>query len=341
MKYYDISKRLKNNPNNLQYFFCVSGRGTGKSYSMAKFLKWNFDTNHKKFLRLVRNNRFMSDAGSYFNSFPEYGIDYDGRYFYCNNKEMGRCLALTDYALIRSGNFDDYNIIFMEEFSTVNPDEYLIGEVAYFLNIISTVVRHRNDCMVVFIGNNNNRMTNYNPYFTEFGVDWDSLNLRPGDFKIVQPIPNGARIGIERTSMAYESIDEIPLILRLPNNELATTGGYEEDYKSIKGLKTPRRILAYNYQFKLDNKFYITIYNYFDKGFIYIKGRKSELSRVHCVDLTLERNEKQIKDFLKFIQKINKVMSDKNALIRYSDEKTHYQFVIAQKNYLGSEKTLN
>lgn len=340
MKYYDIQSRLKKNPHNLQYFVCVSGRGTGKSHSMAQFLNWNYLYNKKKFLRLVRNNRFMPDCASYFDSFPRYKIDFDGRYYYKGDEPIGRALAITDYKIIRSSNFDDYNIIFMEEFSCINPDEYLVNEIDMFTNIISTVVRTRNDCMVVLIGNNNNRLTNYNPYFEWLGIEWDKLNLKQGDFRVIQPILNGARIGIERPAMAYESIEEIPLILRIAKNELATSGEFEEDEKVIKNLTPIRKKLAYSWQFKLHDKFYITVYNYSEKGFIYVKGRKNELSRVHCSDLTIKNNERQIQRFLTFIDKIRSVMNDKNLVLRYSNEQTHYQFIISQKNYLLSEKTL-
>lgn len=340
MRYYNIATRLKNNPYHLQYFFCVSGRGPGKSYSMAKFLNDHFVRTGKKFIRIVRNIRFMPDCGSYFNSFPQYNITYDGKYYYKNGIEMGRVIPLTYYASIRSGNFDEYDIILMEEFATIDPFEYLPNETELFKNILSTVFRERAG-LVVFIGNNNNRMTNYNPYFELFKIDWDALQLKQGDFKVITPVIGGARVGIERTEMAYETLDEIPLMMRIPHNEIATSGEYEEDNKVIEDVKTVRRKLAMQKQFKVAHKFYITIYDFTDKGYLYIKGSKSELSRVSCADLTLTRNEKQIRQFIAFLDAIKVLMRDKKVVLRYSDVKTHYQFVITQKNYLEVESGIS
>ena len=342
MKYYNIAPRLDGNPYDLDYFIAISGRGPGKSYSFAKFLIEHHKETGKKFLRIVRNNRFVRDTGTYFDNWKlENEIDFDGRYFYMHNREFGQVRALTDSQILRSGVWTEYDIIFFEEFCVINPDDYLVNETVLFEDIISTVNRNRNDLLVVLIGNNNNRMANYNPYFELLGVNWDLLGLKQGQFAVVESISNGARVGIERPAMAYESLEEIPRILRVPNNEIATSGEYERDIKTLDNVETFRKELAYSWQFKLSEKFYITIYNKSSKGFLYIKGSKSEMSRVHCADLTIPNNEKQIRRFLTFVEKISAQLNEKNLLLRYSSERTHYQFVIAQKNYLQMEKTIS
>ena len=74
MRYQTIDRLAKCKTN---YKVLMSGRNTGKSTSMAKYLIDRFEKHNYKFVRLVRNITYTVEAGSYFDRFSMGGEFYE------------------------------------------------------------------------------------------------------------------------------------------------------------------------------------------------------------------------------------------------------------------------
>ena len=74
MRYQTVDRLAKCKTN---YKVLMSGRNTGKSTSMAKYLIDRFEKHNYKFVRLVRNITYTVEAGSYFDRFSMGGEFYE------------------------------------------------------------------------------------------------------------------------------------------------------------------------------------------------------------------------------------------------------------------------
>ena len=248
MKYYK-GDRLRRC--NAVYNFEVGGRGSGKSYDMAEFLLKEYFDHGKRFVRTVRDATYATGIDTYFDTVLRdmteageieegYRITFfggtEGEYIISKGKEdkeiFGKVLAISQEQKYKSSVFDaSYEYMFFEEFIANSPIAYAYNsaeaEVRAFNSIVSTVFRHRTG-KVFFIGNNYDIN---NPYFEYFGVDGTKLKL--GEVVKFQATfahdkkgkeIKAASVAVEYVPMAYQDYNEIPMMLRVPNNEMATTG---------------------------------------------------------------------------------------------------------------------
>lgn len=242
MRYYDISNiRSKD----CDYNFIVSGRGPGKSTSCVNMLIDEYYNNGKEFVRVTRydfeaspsimlmwfNDINLDRVRSYYGE--DAYMDYRrGEWLVCTEKgkrRIGRCISLNNQDIYKSVSYDQVTNIVFEEFVQMSERDYVKGEIELFLSAISTIVRSRDDCKVWMIGNT---LSKYNPYFDFFGIDIDRLGIYPGTIKTYRCSGfdgMGSTVAIEYAEMSYESIIEIPSILRIGGNITATSGLYMQD----------------------------------------------------------------------------------------------------------------
>lgn len=133
----------------------------------------------------------------------------------------GYCASINNYMDFREVSLNNVNIIIEEEFAIYGEDGYLLDEMKKFLDIVSTVNRDRNDVSVWFIGNT---MDINNPYFEYFGIDASVLESgHLYTFSQDTDFEESATVGLIFYGMHYTTENEIPIILRVKNNKLATT----------------------------------------------------------------------------------------------------------------------
>ena len=70
MRYQTVDRLAKQKTN---YKVLMSGRSTGKSTSMARYLINRYQKDGFKFIRIIRNITYAIDADSYFDRFTEGG----------------------------------------------------------------------------------------------------------------------------------------------------------------------------------------------------------------------------------------------------------------------------
>lgn len=249
MKYYNGTALLNKD---CIYNFIAGGRASGKSYWMARFLLTEYLNKGKKFVRVIRNLSFAQGLENYFrvveqdladqgllpDGYP--GITMKGFEYRIGDIGIGRILSLSQEQKYKSLVFDnDYSYLVFEEFIANDISEYWQSpkyEIQCLQSIISTVFRHRTG-KVFFIGNN---YEVNNPYFEHYGIDVNKVKL--GKISTFQSYielngkkVKGASVAIEYVPMAYENVDEIPMMLRTAENDMATSGNITKSRHILEG----------------------------------------------------------------------------------------------------------
>ena len=243
MKFYNM-KSLINKKADVN--FSIGGRCSGKSYQMAKFLVNHWLETGKEFVRAVRSWIYAKGLENYFdevvyneelpvkvrfehNKYFITKLDDEGKTI---GKEalFGHCEVITTEQAKKSVQYPNVDIMFMEEFVAADAADYALGsfeqEWFHLKSLISTVFRKRSG-KLFFIGNN---MDVNNPYFEKFGIKGNDLKLGriktfTTEFEANGEKVKGQKIAVEVVPIGWDSIKEIPVLLRLPDNEIATTGG--------------------------------------------------------------------------------------------------------------------
>lgn len=187
-KYYSLKKILSKNAD---YNLIIGERSNGKTYAtllyaLKQYLKngsefayirrWSDDVRGKRasqiFGSLNSNNEIVKLTNG------EYSIVnyYNGKFYLANYDEKlkkyinapspcGYTFSLTAMEHDKSNSYPDVNTIIFDEFLTRRyylPDEFIM-----FMNVISTIVRHRDNVKIFMLGNTVNK---YCPYFKEMGL---------------------------------------------------------------------------------------------------------------------------------------------------------------------------
>lgn len=241
MKYYNISKIAAKG---CEYNIIYGGRASGKSYQMGTYLLDEFIDYGHQFVRLIRSWGQGKGLDTYFQEI----IDNDpvkykdvkvelvqdkGFRYMCNGQTFGYIIPLSLEHNYKSNQYPDVVNVVYEEFVAPSPMDYLNGcgedELRAFKSVLSTIFRHRAG-RVWLVGNS---MNTSNPYFEFFGIDGSTLKV--GDLKKFtrmitlkgKSVP-AASVAVEFVPIGYTDPNEIPIMMRIPDNEIAITGAIEE-----------------------------------------------------------------------------------------------------------------
>lgn len=352
MKFYSMEKILEQRA---EYNIIYGGRAAGKSYAMAKELLRDYIDNGAEFVRLIRSYSYSAGLNTYFqevieNEKLDVRVTYDHFNYYIDGEPFGYVFPLTMEHTKKSAQFPRVRNVLLEEFVAPCAMDYADGdpdlELEHFASALSTIFRHRSG-RVFLIGNN---METSNPYFEYFGIN--GVQLRKGALKVFQgttevngeKIP-GARIAVEFVPIGYERPDEVPVMMRIPKNQIATTGDTQEGEliasnitaiystrtRSFIGLDVPAERLAFAGMFENYIAFYIT-----GEGWIItpdadgLEGHKAE--RVKLLPVSEEKRAAGIAP----LEWGDMVTGEARAI-----EKTFNRFVDDWKDYGESDKPFN
>lgn len=241
MKYFSIKKIAAMK---CEYNIIYGGRASGKSYQMATYLLDDFINNGHQFVRLLRSWGQGKGLDSYFqeiidNDPDKYaGVTVElsqdkGFRYTCNGEVMGYVIPLSLEHNYKSNQYPGVVNVIFEEFVAPTPLDYLDGdaeaELRAFKSVLSTIFRHRKG-RVWLVGNSINTS---NPYFEFFGIDGSELKV--GDrkkyvreIKVKGKSVPAASVAVEYVPIGYTDPAEVPIMMRLPDNEIAITGAIEE-----------------------------------------------------------------------------------------------------------------
>lgn len=176
------------------YNMIFGERSNGKTYAALEYAIRLFATMgyQTAIIRRMNEDFISKRAASYFNPLVKNNAvrkytdgEYTDMYYYAgrwyfaryeesakgvtkrviNEKPFAYAFALSQMEHEKSNGYPDIKTIIFEEF--ISRMGYLPDEFVLFMNMISTIVRDRNDVKIFMLGNTVNR---YCPYFEEMGL---------------------------------------------------------------------------------------------------------------------------------------------------------------------------
>lgn len=215
--YYDIERLL--NKTRPDFALVIGQRGNGKTFSALKLVLKEYKKTRRRFVYIRRwkedllNGRadtvFSPLASEIEKLFGEgYTVQYYRRRFYlCNEKNekldcIGYAVSLSEASHTKSQAFVDVKYLVFDEFIQMSGEQTLRSEIEKFENTLSSIIRTREDCVVLMLANT---VSKFSPYFIHFGIDINKVNQ--GDI-IVKEYPLDNDKGVLRIALEYCEYNE-------------------------------------------------------------------------------------------------------------------------------------
>lgn len=246
-KYYSTEKI---NKKNATYNIIFGERSNGKTYALLKqgisdFFKtgkqlayvrrWKEDITGRRasslFNGVVENGEVSKISGGVFT-----GVYYwAGKFYLCNYNEAGKAIysdtdvlaytfALSDSEHDKSTSFPNVGTIVFDEFLTNKL--YLNDEFVLFMNVVSTIVRRREDVKIYMLGNTVNKFC---PYFAEMGLT-HITKMKQGAIDVYKYGNSKLTVAVEYCSSVEQSIDSSKYFaFDNPKLSMITSGAWELD----------------------------------------------------------------------------------------------------------------
>ena len=244
-KFYSLKNILSKNA---QYNIIFGERSNGKTYSVLKYGIEKY-YNSREQLAIVRRwqDDFTGKRGqTMFDSLVENGEiekitrgEWTGVYYWgskwylCRYEKEKRITSEDPFAYgfsissmehDKSTSYPRITTICFDEFLTRTmylPDEFIL-----FMNVVSTIVRHRTNVKIFMLGNTVNK---YCPYFSEMGLT-HIKNMKPGDIDLYRYGDSELIVAVEYTQ-PNKAGKESDLYFAFDNPKLSmiTGGAWEID----------------------------------------------------------------------------------------------------------------
>lgn len=234
-----------------QYNFIFGKRSNGKTYSILKKILKNYwlDGSQGAYLRRYREDFKGKRGETLFNSLIADGVIeeitegrwttvkyYSDRWYLAKpDEETGRLISdsepfcygfsLASMEHDKSTSYPRITLIFFDE--VISRMQYLPNEFVIFMNVLSTIIRQRDNVTIYMCANTVNK---YCPYFQEMGLGHVE-DMEPGTIDIYQYGESKLKVAVERTrdhsiggrkSEVYFAFDN-------PSLQMITGGAWELD----------------------------------------------------------------------------------------------------------------
>lgn len=275
-------------------------RSNGKTYSVLKKIIENFAENRKQgaYIRRYREDFKGKRGDTMFDALVKDGIIedvtdgkwtcvkyYSDRWYFARPDEStGRLIAdsepfcfgfsLAQMEHDKSTSYPNITIVFFDEF--ISRLGYLPNEFVLYMNVLSTIIRQRNDVTIYMTGNTVNK---YCPYFAEMGLGHVE-KMEPGTIDVYKYGESKLKVAVERTK--DHNLDgrksEVYFAFDNPSLQMITGGAWELDlYPHIpreydEGDEIFKYFIVFN-----DQILQCEILNYDDCCFTYIHRKTGEI----------------------------------------------------------------
>lgn len=324
--------RLKNILKTLADFYMIIGeRSNGKTYSCKELIceeAWH----HKKQGALIRryDEDFRGKRGqTMFNDLVENGtikkitggvyntVVYKSfKWFFAERRENGDvvetllapepfCYAfsLTSMEHDKSTSYPLITTIVFDEFLT--RGRYLVDEFVIFMNVLSTIIRDRDDVKIFMLGNTVNK---YCPYFTEMGLT-NVKNQKPNTIDVYTYGDSGLKVAVEmcgeftrhkKKSNKYFAFDN-------PKLQMITGGKWEIDiYPHLQTKYRPKDIIL-SYFIEFDGEILqCDIVNVDNEPFTFIHQKTTPIKNYDDIVFTTEVSTNRNR-YVKLHRPVNKI----------------------------------
>ena len=217
MKYYELDDILKKNAH---YNFVIGERSNGKTTAVLRHIvKDYYETGRRgAIIRQMEEDIKGHKGASLFAGMIDGGMideltdgEYQGVKFYNRayylgkQDEMGQwsyekepfahIFAISQSIHYKSNSYPNVGTIMFDEFMR-QDHMYLVDEVVQFLNLVSTIVRDKNDATIFLIANT---VSWNSPYFKKFGLK-NVSQMKPGEiatFEYKRKRPSGNELAMK------------------------------------------------------------------------------------------------------------------------------------------------
>ena len=325
-KYYSLKKILAENAD---YNIIIGERSNGKTYATLEYILTDYVKNNNAgaYIRRWKDDLTGKRADTVFNSLIDNNViskltnneyhtiiysrggwhlakfDEETRKMKADKNPFCYAFTLSDVEHDKSTSYPMVKNIVFDEFLTRRyylPDEFVI-----FMNVLSTIIRDRENIKIFMLGNTVNK---YCPYFDEMGLN--NINSMLQGSIDVYSFGNNLKIAVEycsenkagKKSNKYFAFDN-------PRLNMITSGKWElAIYPHLpQGYKIKPNEILYTFYIQFGNKKVgCDVVNKGDDIFLFIRPKTTELKAgdlIYCLDYT--PNILTRKSFLNPIDKID------------------------------------
>ena len=331
MKYYNTSRIDKKNA---VYNVIFGERSNGKTYAalkkglneyfkngsqMAYVRRWKEDITGRRasqlFTGLIENQEIIKLSKNQFSGVHYYA----GKWYLCNYDDKGKAIyadsdiiayafALSDSEHDKSTSFPNIRTIIFDEFLTNRT--YLNDEFVLFMNVVSTIVRRREDVKIYMLGNTVNK---YAPYFNEMGLT-NIMKMEQGSIDIYRYGNSKLTVAVEycATQETENKQSSKYFAFNNPKLEMITGGAWELNiYPHLPYKYKPKNVLFTYFIEFADNLFQCEIvdldgiyFTYIHRKTTPIKNSDSDLIYTLDYDPRLNYNRSIYKPISKLQERI-------------------------------------
>lgn len=178
-------------------------------------------------------------------------VDENGNVEKKNPKPFAYRFAISDVERSKSTSYPEVRTIFFDEFLT--RELYLPDEFIKFMNLISTIVRDRDNIQIFMMGNTVNK---YNcPYFNEMGIT-HAKTMKKGTIDIYTFGDSGLKVAVEFTDNPNKKkkSDVYFAFKNNPRLAMITSGSWEIDLYPHLPMDYEREDIIYQFFIDFDGE---------------------------------------------------------------------------------------
>lgn len=319
-KYYSL-KNIKTK--NARYNVIYGERSNGKTYAvnaeeiLEKFVKSGYVEQGAIIRRFDDDFIGVTSARSMFNALMcngngenvikkktqiYDGVEYYGGAYYMTkidentgllkrtNVIIAYAFALTSEQSYKGGSYPNITTILFDEFMT--RKFYLKDEFIIFQNVLSTIIRDRNNVTIYMCANTVNKYGC--PYFTEMGL-YRIKQMTQGDIDVYEYGDSGLRVAVEWSDSPSKSgkPSDVYFAFDNPRLKMITSGAWEMDIYPHCPVKYTPKDVALIYFIKYDGEVLqceIVVNN--EHNFTYIHRKTGDIKNVDDLIFDLEPSPK-------------------------------------------------
>lgn len=264
MKFYNLKKILEYDA---QYYMVIGERSNGKSfsvwdYALATYLKtgkqlavirrWQEDFKGKRGHEMCSGIVSEGLVKKYSNGKWNRIVYRSSRWYLAafdenedltvDDKPFAYAFALSSMEHDKSTSYPEIGTILFDEF--ISRGDYLPNEFVLFMNVLSTIIRHRKDIKVFMLGNTVNK---YCPYFDEMGIK-HIKDMRMGSIDVYTYGDSDLRVAVEYCAPNKSGKDsDVYFAFDNPKLQMITGGEWEIDIYPHCPLKYKTTDIVFRY----------------------------------------------------------------------------------------------
>lgn len=345
-EFYSLKNILKEKA---QYNVIFGGRSNGKSYAVKTHILEDFwKSNCKNQGAIIRRWRedFQNKGGAtLFNDVTSDGFisnltngEYNGVVYYrrawylaCYDEEKEKWLkqerpfaysfALTEMEHDKSASFPDVTNILFDEF--MSRTGYLPDEFVQFMNVLSTIIRFRDNITIFMVGNTVNK---YCPYFGEMGLTHID-EMKPGQIDVYKYGERDLKVAVEYAeSLKHNKANSKYFAFDNSRLDMITNGAWEIGMYPHKPIDFAPKDIQFIYFIEFNNeKLQCEIVMKDDYNFTYIHRKTGKYKNSDDLVFSTEETSPLMFRTRKINQALNKTSIVTKICSYFTNEKVFYQ----------------